>query len=219
MWGKVAALGAALLLAGCTPTATAAPTIPIPGEGATVLFFGDSWTGGYSGSEGNGFPFIASRILGWEPVIDAGSGTGFGHVMSEGDLTYPQRANAITPPANVELVVIQGGTNDEYGDVADVGPGARETIDTLRDKLDAPIVLIGPAPSFMPVSDKLRDIDRALEAVARDEHVPYISPLQQDWITADSIGRVIDPATAHPSTEGHAYLGEKVADAITNLAG
>ena len=58
--------------------------------------------------------------------------------------------------------------------------------------------------------------------LAADRGWWYISPIADEWITEANRLDVIDTSVFgndHPSTEGHAYLADRVAEAIREISG
>jgi lysophospholipase L1-like esterase len=207
---------------GAAPATTeaAAPTAPIltlPGPGASVLFFGDSYTQGYGAEpEENGYAYLVAADFGWVPTIDAVSGTGYLDPGPNGEGTYLERM-AQLPDVAPELVILQGGLNDQ--DMTPTGPAvddaAGQVVAAVRARYPgAQIVLFGPvAPTGTP-SRELVTVNSALHRVADDEGLPWISPITRRW---DLAGRLIADQI-HPDTEGHRYLADQLSQSLRDLA-
>jgi lysophospholipase L1-like esterase len=221
----VALLGLALLAA-CsalpsaapTPTATPArPAIDVPAD-ARAYFFGDSWTEGQVARRGRGFPYVTSELLGWTAEVDGVGGTGYIRARRPSTQTYPVRAAAIPVRAKADIVIVEGGLNDEGGDLTLLKPAVRRTVDALQARFPGkPLVVLGPAPRSLPVPADLKQIDLLIRDECRDLGVLYISPIEREWITGLNFRDIIDPASHHPSTAGHAYLGGRLAVALQDL--
>jgi len=221
----VALLGLALLAA-CSGAPTAPPTpSPTPsGPGievptnARAYFFGDSWTEGQVARRGRGFPYVTSELLGWTAEVDGVGGTGYLRAHRPSTQTYPVRAAAIPAGTEADIVIVEGGLNDQCGDLALLKPAVRRTIDALQARFPGkPVVVLGPAPRTLPVPAALRQVDLLLRDACRNAGVPYISPIKREWITGLNFRDIIDPVTKHPTTAGHAYLGGRLAVALQDL--
>ena len=119
-----------------------------------------------------------------------------------------------------DLVIIQGSINDRAQGVA----GYRDAVNAAWDTLaatypQATIVVLGPAPHELPVGAATARIDTDLSALAAARGWWYISPIAQEWITAQNYLDVIDVEVGrkHPSTNGHRYLAERLAAALDEL--
>ena len=77
-----------------------------------------------------------------------------------------------------------------------------------------------PVPAGAPVEPATARIDEDLRDLAALRGWWYISPIADDWITTANYLEVIDTGLGrdHPSTEGHAYLAERLAESLDALA-
>lgn len=200
-----------------TPSAAAAELEKIPVAPGTVsVFFGDSWTAGYSAAPSSqGFAYKAGEALGWSNKVEGLSGTGYLNAGSKNQDAYAARMSRLAVRPEVQVLVLQGGLNDESLDRTALRQAAAETLSLAHEKFpSAKIVLMGPASPSVPASPELVSVNSILTELAASEGLHYISPLQEHWINPDNQWDVIDKETAHPSTAGHAYLGEKVVTAL-----
>ena len=122
--------------------------------------------------------------------------------------------------ADPDLIIVQGSINDRRLPAA----GYRAAVDAAWDALSktyprAQIVILGPAPQVLPVESATARIDRDLAAAAAERGWWYISPLQEEWITSDDYLDIIDTGAGNnpPSTAGHRYLAERLAEAVAAL--
>ena len=205
-----------------TPSPSASPA-KLPASvlkaGTKAVFFGDSWTTGYAAAPGKGFPQVAASSLGWSPVVDGASGTGY--LKANGAAQpYPARAKALEPDAGVGVVVLQGGLNDQAEDLSGFKAAAESTVATLKAKYPkAALVIVGPAAPTLPAPDALYQIAQDLSDVAAAAGAPFIDPLAEQWVRSDNYGTFIDTAKAnHPSTEGHAEYAKYLVEDIHTLA-
>jgi hypothetical protein len=128
------------------------------------------------------------------------------------------RAAAIPKGTEADIVVVEGGLNDTGGDLTELKPAVHRTIVALRARFPhAPVVVLGPAPRSLPVPAVLKQVDLLIRDACRNADVPYISPIEREWITGLNFRDIIDPGTKHPTTAGHAYLGGRLAVALQDL--
>lgn len=207
------------ILASEEVVAVAPASLVLP-EHPHVLVFGDSWTYGSAASDPTlGYAYLLAGLLNGETTVDGVRGSGYLKPGLDGP-TFGERVAALDPALDPDLVIIQGSINDRASGVA----GYREAVTAAWDALaakypDATIVVLGPAPHELPVGDATARIDRDLAALAGGRGWWYISPVQEQWITDQNYLAVIDVdlGNRHPSTDGHRYLAEKVAAALTGL--
>lgn len=205
------------------PEAAALPAAPLalPAAGGKVLVFGDSWTYGSAASLPTlGYAYILGRDSGWDITVAGVRGSGYLKAGIDGG-SYGERIAQLDPALDPELVIVQGSINDRRLPSA----GYREAVTAAWDALaalypGASFVILGPAPQVLPVQPETARIDRDLADLAAARGWFYISPLAEDWIAAENYAMVIDSGIGrdHPSTNGHAYLAERLRDALVRLS-
>lgn len=202
-----------------TSTVIAPAPLVLP-EKPTVLVFGDSWTYGSAATVPTlGYAYLLADLLGGETIVDGVRGSGYLKPGLDGP-TFGERIAALDPSATPDLVIIQGSINDRAQGAA----GYRDAVNAAWDTLaatypQATIVVLGPAPHELPVGAATARIDTDLSALAAARGWWYISPIAQEWITAQNYLDVIDVEVGrkHPSTNGHRYLAERLAAALDEL--
>lgn len=218
---SAAPIGAADSAEGAAPTAIIPAPLVLP-DHPTVLVFGDSWTYGSAATvPTEGYAYQLAGLLDGETIVRGVRGSGYLKPGLDGP-AFGERIAALDPALTPDLIVLQGSINDrEQGE-----PGYREAVTAAWDAMaakypDASIVILGPAPHELPVGAGTARIDADLSELAGARGWWYISPIAQDWITAQNYPDVIDVEIGrkHPSTAGHRYLAEKVAAALTELSG
>ncbi|OAN35045.1 hypothetical protein A4X17_11215 [Plantibacter sp. H53] len=205
---------------GTANTDPALPPINAP-AGASVIIFGDSWTAGYAATPSSeGYAYLTGADMGWETSVRGVSGTGYLNAGPNAEGTYAQRI-AELPDAEPSLFIMQGGINDAFQDQSTLGEAIDATLAAVRSKYPTTqIVLLGPAPSALPVEANLSSVDNDLRGAARSAGIHYVSPIAENWITAENYQSVIDETAAgHPSTAGHRYLADKTIEALRNILG
>lgn len=183
-----------------------------PAGAGHVYAIGDSWAAGLYADPAHALIQDAADDLGMTAEVDGQSGSGYLNAP-EGTSTYPDRAAHIPVGTEADLVIVQGGSNDDPDDLSALPAAVDRTIAAVRGALPhAEVVLLGPGPDPWPVTSDQTAVDRILTEQARRMHVHYISPMQEGWFTADDIDDIIDPVTHHPTASGDAVLGALLAD-------
>lgn len=207
--------GAGLQNAGTDASAPAALTIP---SDAMVLVFGDSWTYGSAASDPTlGYAYELGRLTGWTTVVDGVRGSGYLKPGIDGP-SFGERITALDPELDPDLIIVQGSINDRLlvakSDYAGAVNAAWDALSATYP--DASIVVLGPAPQVLPVEGGTALIDAELSRLAAERGWWYISPIDDTWIVASNYFDVIDTGVGrnHPSTAGHAYLAERLAQAL-----
>lgn len=177
----------------------------------SIYAIGDSWAAGLYSDPAHALIQDAADDLGATVTVDGESGSGY-LAAPGGTRAYPDRAARIPAGTDADLVIIQGGSNDDSADL-DALPGAvARTVAAVRHALPhATVVLLGPGPDPWPVTGLQREVDRRIVAEAARLGVRAVSPLQEGWFTAGDVDEIIDPVTAHPTVEGDAVLGADLA--------
>lgn len=187
----------------------------------TVLIFGDSWTYGSAAIiPSMGYAYLVGQKLGWATVVDGVRGSGYLKPGLDGP-AYGERIAQLDPELHPDLVIVEGSINDRR-----LYPtGYRDAVTAAWDALaalypEASFVILGPAPQVLPVEQATAGIDADLASLAASRGWWYVSPIHDEWITPANYDAVIDSsdvARDHPSTEGHAYLAQRLADAIAAM--
>lgn len=184
----------------------------------SLLVFGDSWTYGMAATTPTGgYAYLAGESLGWDTTVDGENGSGY---LRPGELggVYGTRVLQLAPDLEPDVIVVQGSINDRGSDLDGLSAAAHSVWRALQTRYpSAELVVLGPAPSVLPVNEGVRKIDTVLSRLANVEDVTYISPLREQWITEDNFTNVIDTSKKsrnHPSDSGHEYLAERLADEL-----
>lgn len=189
-------------------------------EHARVLIFGDSWTyGSAAQSPTDGYAYVVGRTMEWDTTVDGVRGSGYLKPGIDGP-AFGQRIAKLDPALKPDLVIIQGSINDRR-----LYPtGYRAAVTAAWNALaklypEARFVVLGPAPQVLPVEKATARIDHDLGALAATRGWTYISPVQEKWITRADYAWIIDTGIGrdHPTTAGHAYLAERLAEDIRRL--
>lgn len=218
-WAPAADPGAAR--AAGASAAVAPEPLALPAE-PRMLVFGDSWTYGSAASDPTlGYAYVLGRTLGWDTVVDGVRGSGYLKPGIDGG-SFGERMAALDPALEPDVIVVEGSINDRRLPAAGYREAVAEAWDELAARFPAArIVILGPAPQVLPVEPATARIDEDLSALAGARGWWYISPIRDGWITPENYLSVIDTSEIgrdHPSTAGHAYLAERVAEALRDMS-
>ncbi len=211
-------------VAGEAESVVAAPSAPamlaLP-DAPRVLVFGDSWVYGSAATVPTlGFAYRLGENLGWDTVVDGVRGSGYLKPGIDGG-SYGERVAALDPALDPDLIILEGSINDRRLPAKGYADAVTAVWDALEDLYpDAAVVILGPAPQVLPVEPATARIDADLARLAGERGWWYISPIADGWITEANYLDVIDTGPIgrnHPSTDGHAYLAERVAEAIDGM--
>ena len=189
----------------------------------TVLVFGDSWTYGSAATIPTlGYAYVLGESEGWDTVVNGVRGSGYLKPGIDGG-SYGERIAQLDPALDPDLVIVEGSINDRR-----LYPtGYRDAVTAAWDGLvalypEASFVIMGPAPQVLPVEKATARIDADLAQLAEARGWWYVSPVSGDWITPANYASVIDSSDIgrnHPSTDGHAYLAGRLAEALDAMTG
>lgn len=193
------------------------------GENPRVLIFGDSWTYGSAATTPElGYAYVVAEVAGWTTVVDGIRGSGYQKQGFDGP-DFGARMAELDAGIDPDLIIVQGSINDRRQDPEGYRPAVTRAWDVLESVYpDVPVIVLGPAPQVLPVEPATARIDEDLAALAAERGWPYVSPIADAWITDANYLDVIDTSDAgadHPSTEGHRYLAERLAEAVALIAG
>ncbi|GAA4609450.1 SGNH/GDSL hydrolase family protein [Actinoallomurus liliacearum] len=181
-----------------------------------VMFLGDSYTTGKLGQQPEQtYAAETARLLGWQVILGGYRQTGFiakGQIGKDfAQLFTDQLAWRPAP----DLVIISGGHNDRRRPAQDVGAAARGLLDTVRQRWSTSrLLLIGPMWGGGDPPQEVLEIRDAMAAAAQETKVPFIDPLQEEWITGDrkkgtgNAPQYILSDGTHPTVAGARHIAE-----------
>ena len=174
-----------------------------------AIFLGDSYTEGASegGNGSKNYAAVLSARMGWDHKRDGIGGTGYAVAP-----TYGDRVDAIVED-KPDVVVALGSLNDSNAGA--VRTEAAKALRRLRDGLPrARLIVVGapwvngnPPPTLRAVNDAVRD---AAQATPR---TVFIDPVRGRWFAGPD-DRLIGEDGVHPTDEGHAYMADKIFNAL-----
>lgn len=227
----VAAVAALLASAGCGGTARRAradnsPVAARPHRTPVVMFLGDSYTTGrYDQIPELSYAADTARTLGWQVIIGGYRGTGFlakGTVHKDFATLFAEQLAWRPAP---DLVIVSGGHNDRTRPPASVAAAARQLLITVQHTWTDPVrvLLMGPLWGDGEPTPAVLRVRDALAGVAAEQHVPFVDPLAEGWITGsrdDGTGNApmyILNDGVHPTTAGARYLSTRLVADLRRL--
>ncbi|MCW2886803.1 MAG: lipolytic protein family [Streptosporangiaceae bacterium] len=218
-----------LALAGCGGHAAArkvkAPVARVKVTRApVVMVLGDSYTAGIATMPPEkSYAAEAARRLGWQIIIGGYRGTGFvapGRIGKTFATLYDEELAWRPAP---DLVVVSGGHNDSSKSPALVVAAAQGLLAKIKQRWpDTPVVVLGPMWGGDPPPAALSVRD-AVQSAAAATQVPFIDPLQEEWITGSvklgtgNAPQYIRADGVHPTSAGCRYLGGRFVSALQRL--
>ncbi|MET1084126.1 MAG: SGNH/GDSL hydrolase family protein [Burkholderiales bacterium] len=223
MWQIVGVSGLAIVVAvlvGVAVQPTPLPPVPegyvrpsneLPPVAPTVVFIGDSYTGGSDmGGRGDAnWTAVAADTLGWRDCSFGVGGSGW--TVGASGWTYGARVDWALS-RHPSLIVFSNGINDVKGDAALIGPAAAEALAYLRSKdADVPVVVVGPMqvqnfPALYVMND-------GVAAASAANTATFVDAVAGGWFTgADRV--YVGTDQFHPTDEGHVYLAQKFIDSL-----
>ncbi|QCQ18067.1 SGNH/GDSL hydrolase family protein [Microbacterium sp. RG1] len=186
-----------------------------------MLVLGDSWTYGSAATTPTlGYAYLLGPLMGGETSVNGSRGSGYLVPGIDGG-TFSERIAELDASDQPDLIVVQGSINDRKVPLDGYDEAVRGAWDALSALYpDAQIVILGPAPQVLPVEAATAEIDQRLSRAAATRGWPYVSPIGEQWITPENHPWVIDSGPVgrhHPTTEGHAYLAERLTAALEGL--
>ncbi|MGY1644393.1 SGNH/GDSL hydrolase family protein [Geodermatophilus sp. SYSU D00703] len=194
--------------AGAPPVVAPSATTPPPPP-TRAVFLGDSYTVGVGGG---GYATAVADALGWTPVLEAESGTGY---LAEGlapELSpYGARLAPVVAHAPA-VVVVQGSTNDVGLPVDQVRSAAQALYQQLATAMpDADVLVVGPlaAPGVDPGG--LEAVRAVLAQTTAEAGLPFIDPVAEGWLQPPQ-GLFAD--LLHPNDAGYRLMADRLVTAL-----
>ncbi|OUM40861.1 SGNH/GDSL hydrolase family protein [Arthrobacter sedimenti] len=201
------------------------PTMPPLPPGSKVLFIGDSWAQGVGAIDqvnGNWAALTADHF-GWDRTIDGIGGTGFtrgggagGGAIGTDNKQYVNRLDRwIAEGMNPDLVVLEGGLNDDKADPAVLRAAVRQAVEKAKTAWPgAAVLVIGPAAP-QPLASMIKRMAEPIRIGALDAGAFSIQPVLENWFTSGNSPQFLLPGDgAHVNDIGHQYTSERVVQAI-----
>lgn len=196
-------------------------TPPPPRAVKVISSLGDSYTGGSSmgGYKFKNWTQVAAGMLTTEEVEVASSNTGFGGsgYVKRGP-TEKVIGEGVTEAFNdkTDVAVLFGSINDQFQDLALVGPAADKAMTATKKSFPkAKLVIIGPAWMRADVPAEIYEIRDVMSGLAKKHGATFIDPLAERWFFDNP--ELIGEDKTHPTDAGHAYMAEKIAPRLKPL--
>ena len=184
-----------------------------------VLLVGDSYSEGYGAEpETEGFAFRVAGPLGWSLTRDGIGSTGYLNRGPRNQGTYRERL--LRHPAGAfDLVVLQGGSNDEERSSAEIKEAVAETARVVHERYpQAQLLLMGPvSPYGSPPPERAR-VNLALVELSHDTSVLYLNTMAENWFLDGEDATMVNPANGHPDNAGYARIAERFVTDVRSLS-
>ncbi|MCJ1682393.1 SGNH/GDSL hydrolase family protein [Rathayibacter sp. VKM Ac-2928] len=202
-----------------SPTAAVPPVEPpdpivLPSR-PRVLVFGDSYTAGYGSTDPatDGFARVLPRYLpSWDLAVEGVGSTGYLNSGNDGQGTFLQRIERLSYGDEFQLVLLQGGSNDQNVENAGLAEAVDVTVNALKDRFpSAQLVMLGPVSVSTNSNANKRYVNGVLEKYARDHRIAFISPLYERWFPTKSQSEWVNIEVGHPNTAGYDHMAQELA--------
>jgi acyl-CoA thioesterase-1 len=218
---RLAGLVALVMFALAWMPASAGPTA-VPTTSLSAYFFGDSLMAGTGAHPRRPvMARVAAAQLGWEVEVDAWGGTGYTTTGTEtpGYLERLQKPGALR--GRYDVVVLEGGTNDARigSSPQQVQAALREVVTFVRSRQpQARIVLMGAydPPAHGRQNPHRAVVDRAVQQVAAELALPFLSPIAGGWSTGQPPA-FLSRDGLHPTAFGYGVMGTRLAEELAGL--
>lgn len=215
----------AVLLTGCSKSAADTGHDADPRHVSVVAFLGDSYTAGIAGTtRDETYAAFTARKLGWQVVVAGKAGTGLlapghdGHTF--GQLYEDELAWRPAP----DMVIIAGGHNDWPYPASLEQAAARRLVERMRKRWPhSHLLMLGPMWGSGEPRTEALSIRDAWKKAAGEEHVPFVDPLAERWITGSrdsgsgNAPRYIRKDNTHPNAAGHKYFADRLVKDLRKL--
>lgn len=207
------------VLAGCARVGArpAAPTWTPPPP-PRVLVLGDSYTAGHGASPATaGFAYLLRGSLGWDVTVDGVGGSGYLATGNHGEGSYLTRL-ARAAPGPFDLVLLQGGSNDEHRPVDRLEPAVAATVTAASKRYPgARVALMGPVAVFGVVTPEKAAVHGVLERYAAASGLAFVDPIDEGWFVRGDAKTMVDRATGHPDNAGYGRIRDRFVIDATRL--
>jgi acyl-CoA thioesterase-1 len=201
------------------PTTVAVPekaTLDAVPDGASVLVFGDSYTAGYGANpREEGYAYKLGPLTGWDVAVEGIGSTGYLSPGNNNQGTFKQRIEGLPYGDEFDLVILQGGSNDQNEDIAGLAGAIESTVGTIRTHYpSAQLVMVGPVSlRYNPPADKAT-VNEVIATYAADNDIPFISPIGERWFTDGPGDGLINTELGHPNNKGYDLIAQLMSEAL-----
>jgi len=174
-----------------------------------VLIFGDSYTEGYGATpRTQGFAYRVGAGLDWRVTVDGAGGSGYIADGPQNQGNYLSRLPA-APPGPFDLVVLQGSSNDQGQPDASLRAAVSATVSSFRAKYPtAQLAMMGPVAVYGHGDPRRIRLNGVMSAFAREQHVPYLSPMDEHWFVQGTSSTYVNVAVGHPNNAGYGRIAD-----------
>lgn len=203
------------------PVATQPPE-PAPlvlPERPRVLLMGDSYSEGWGADpQTNGFAYQVAEPLGWDLVRDGIGSTGFVDVGLKNQGSYPTRLARHQPANSFDLVILQGGTNDEKLTTAEITAGVDTSVKVVRERFPrAQLLVMGPVAPYGSPSEDRAKLNLALVDYTHEHSILYINAIAGNWFQVGEWRELVDQEKGHPNNPGYVRVAQHFVEDVRAL--
>ncbi|MBE1547980.1 lysophospholipase L1-like esterase [Mycobacterium sp. OAS707] len=211
-----------------TPPPSAPVSLEVPAGQAypTFAVLGDSYAEGYGPGWASGWVRLLSDRMCWTLTPASGEhgagiqhGTGFTTAGRDpGTARYLDRVPAVTA-GKPDVVLVEGGLNDQGAPTSEeITAIAARTFTAIKERIPTgTVVAIGPLMTTgqYTVPEELRRVSAALAAAAGEAGIPYISPIDEQWLATDP--NMFSSDEIHPNRDGYREFTRRLMDDLKTI--
>ena len=199
-----------------TSSGPARLTLP---ENPRVLVVGDSYAEGWGADPvTEGFAYKIGDLLGWRVTVDGVGSTGYVNQGQRGQGNYRERL-VRKHGTSFDLVVLQGGSNDESLPIETVRDAVDQTVTAVHDTYpSAAVVMMGPVAPYGSARASRVKINAVLLRYARDHQLPYLNPIYEKWFVARDRTTYVNLEKGHPNNRGYQRVAQSFAADIEKFS-
>lgn len=153
------------------------------------------------------WPKLLAYGRGWYLNSEQTPGTGY---VAGGSTSFTDKVAGATRTAP-DVIVIAGGSNDEFDSAAVPEQASRLYLDLMRLNPGAQILVVGPIVTSTNRAPNVRAVNDAVRSAAEGAGLQFIDA--QDWLSAPGLVEV----SGQPTEEGDRVIAESIAAALPGL--
>lgn len=153
------------------------------------------------------WPGLLAHDRGWYLNSEQTPGTGY---VAGGNTSFTDKVAGATR-TTPEVIVIAGGSNDEYNPAAVPEQAGRLYSDLMRITPGAQILVVGPIGTSATPAPNVRAVNDALRSTAQGAGLQFVDA--QDWLATPGL---VD-SSGDPTTEGDRVIADRISASLPDL--